>query len=115
MLAGKWWGPKATRPIVCLHGWQDNAGTFDRLIPLLSRDQSFLAIDLPGHGLTSRVPDGMSYHSMDNLYLLNFLSKEYNWDKISLMGHSMGSILSFMYASVFPSKVDLLIQIDALK
>lgn len=98
-----------------MHGWQDNAGTFDRLIPLLPRDQSFLAIDLPGHGLTSRVPDGMSYHGMDNLYLLNFLCKEYNWDRISLMGHSMGSILSFMYASVFPSKVDLLIQIDALK
>lgn len=98
-----------------LHGWQDNAGTFDRLIPLLPKDQSFLAIDLPGHGLSSRVPDGMAYHSMDNLYLLNFLCKEYNWDKISLLGHSMGSVLSFMFASVFPHKVDLLIQIDALK
>lgn len=31
------------------------------------------------------------------------------------MGHSMGSILSFMFANVFPEKVDLLIQIDALK
>jgi pimeloyl-ACP methyl ester carboxylesterase len=61
------------------------------------------------------VPDGLAYHAIDNLYLLNFLSKEYNWDKISLMGHSMGAILSFMYATVFPSKVDMLIQIDALK
>lgn len=57
----------------------------------------------------------MAYHGVDNLYLLNFLCKEYNWDKISLLGHSMGSVLSFMFASVFPSKVDLLIQIDALK
>ena len=95
--------------------FKDNAGTFDKLIPLLPRDQSFLAIDLPGHGLSSRVPDGMAYHGVDNLYLLNFLCKEYNWDKISLLGHSMGSVLSFMFASVFPSKVDLLIQIDALK
>jgi len=114
-LAGKWWGPKDQRPIVCLHGWQDNAGTFDKIIPLLPRDRSYLAIDLPGHGLSSRIPDGMAYNGSDNLYLLNFLCKEYNWDKISLMGHSMGSLLSFMFASVFPNKVDLLIQIDALK
>lgn len=57
----------------------------------------------------------MAYHGVDNLYLLNSLCKEYNWDKISLMGHSMGSVLSFMFASVFPNKVDMLIQIDALK
>lgn len=61
------------------------------------------------------MPDGMSYHGMDNLYLLNFLMKEYNWDQISLLGHSMGSVLSFLYAAVFPNKVDMLIQIDALK
>lgn len=66
-------------------------------------------------GLSSRAPDGMAYHAIDNLYLLNFLCKEYNWDKISLLGHSMGSVLSFMFASVFPNKVDLLLQIDALK
>ncbi|CRK88376.1 CLUMA_CG002153, isoform A [Clunio marinus] len=114
-LAGKWWGSKNQRPIVCMHGWQDNAGTFDRLIPLLPKTESYLAIDLPGHGLSSRVPDGMAYHGIDNLYLLNNLCKEYNWDKISLMGHSMGSVLSFMFASVFPNKVDMLIQIDALK
>jgi pimeloyl-ACP methyl ester carboxylesterase len=41
--------------------------------------------------------------------------KEYKWDKISIIAHSMGSILSYMFASVFPSKVDLYIGIDALK
>lgn len=65
--------------------------------------------------MSSRVPDGMAYHGVDNLYLLNFLCKEYGWDKISLLGHSMGSVLSFMFASVFPNKVDMVIQIDALK
>jgi pimeloyl-ACP methyl ester carboxylesterase len=47
-ISGKWWGDKSTRPILCLHGRQDNCGTFDRLIPLLSREFSYLAIDLPG-------------------------------------------------------------------
>lgn len=31
-----------------LHGWMDNAGTFDTLIPLLPKELSYLSIDLPG-------------------------------------------------------------------
>lgn len=40
---------------------------------------------------------------------------EYKWEKISLMGHSMSSILCFVFAAVFPEKVDMVIGIDALK
>jgi pimeloyl-ACP methyl ester carboxylesterase len=100
------------RPIVALHGWQDNAGTFDALIPLLPDHISFLTLDLPGHGLSTWIPNGMSYHSLDNLLLLLHIMKEYNWDKISLLGHSMGSVLSFIFAATFPSKVDLFIGLD---
>lgn len=58
----------------------------------------------------------MQYHNIaDNLYVLNHLMKEYNWEKISLMGHSMGSVLSFVFSSVFPHKTDMVIGIDALK
>jgi alpha/beta hydrolase fold len=98
-LAAKWWGDKSIRPIVCIHGLQDNAGTFDRLIPLLPKKYSYLAIDLPGHGLSSWLPNGMAYHMQDFIPVLNHLFSEYNWDKISLLGHSMGSILCFLFAS----------------
>lgn len=114
-ISGKWWGPKDVRPILCLHGWQDNAGTFDKLIPLLPSNVSFLAIDLPGHGLSSWVPNGMAYHAADNIYLLNIILKEYQWDKLSIMAHSMGSLVGFLFSSIFPSKVDMLIGLDALK
>lgn len=45
---GKWWGNRSIRPFLCIHGRQDNCGTFDRLIPLLSKEFSYLAIDFPG-------------------------------------------------------------------
>ncbi|XP_052866019.1 probable serine hydrolase [Anopheles cruzii] len=114
-IAGKWWGPKNVRPIVALHGWQDNAGTFDRLIPLLPKHMSFLALDLPGHGLSSRIPDGMMCHALDNTFVMFYLMREYGWKKISLLGHSMGSILCFIFAATFPGKVDFYVGIDALK
>ncbi|XP_075164687.1 putative serine hydrolase [Haematobia irritans] len=114
-IAGKWYGPKHERPLVGLHGWQDNAGTFDTLAPLLNRDMSFLALDMPGHGLSSWLPDGLLYHSLDYVALINRIMDEFKWDTISIIGHSMSSINSFVYAALFPAKVDLLIGLDVLK
>ncbi|XP_058056475.1 probable serine hydrolase [Anopheles bellator] len=114
-IAAKWWGPRNVRPIVCLHGWQDNAGTFDTLIPMLPDHISFLALDTPGHGYSSRIPHGMSYQPMNVFYMLNFVMQEYGWKKISLMGHSMGSVLVYAYASIFPTRVDFVVSLDALK
>lgn len=62
MISGKWWGPRTEQPIIAIHGWQDNAGTWDTLIPLLPESISVLAIDLPGHGLSSHYPKGHFYY-----------------------------------------------------
>jgi len=114
-VSGKWYGPQNVRPILGLHGWQDNAGTYDLLVPLLPPEVAFLSIDLPGHGLSSRLPDGCYYNSIDNLYVIRLIMKQYKWEKISIMGHSMTAIIGFIFASVFPEKVDMVIAIDALK
>ncbi|KAG8302741.1 hypothetical protein J6590_025016 [Homalodisca vitripennis] len=55
-ISGKWWGPQDKNPVIAIHGWQDNAGTFDNLAPLLPADVPFLCIDLPGHGFSSHLP-----------------------------------------------------------
>lgn len=115
IISGKWWGDKSVRPFVCLHGWQDNAGSFDRLIPLLPKNCSYLAVDLPGHGRSSWLPHGVPYHNLDNLNVLSYLMKEYNWDKLSIIGHSMGANVIFMYAAIFPQKIDMIISIEGLK
>lgn len=114
-IAGKWWGSLDQKPILCLHGWQDNAGSFDRLIPLLPRELSFLAIDFPGHGKSSWLPTGVAYNVFDFIYTIIFVMKEYNWEKVSLLGHSMGAMVSFLFATLFPEKVNLLIKIDSFK
>lgn len=57
----------------------------------------------------------MAYHVIDYVYVLDIIRKEYGWDKVSLMGHSMGSIVCFLYSSLFPDNVDMYIALDALK
>ncbi|XP_071446691.1 probable serine hydrolase [Hetaerina americana] len=112
-ICGKWWGPRQVRPIVALHGWQDNAGTFDNLAPLLPPTVSLLAIDLPGHGKSSHYPLGQSYFLYwDGLAVLRRIVKHFKWDKISILGHSLGGGIGFMYAGSYPDEVEHLICID---
>lgn len=115
MIAGKWWGPKNRRPIICLHGWQDNAGSFDALIPLLPSEFSYFAIDLPGHGFSSHFSNGYFYNIQDMAAILEEIRSAFNWKRISLIAHSMGALVAFMYATLFPMQVDLVCALDIFK
>lgn len=113
-IAGKWWGPSNQRPILAIHGWQDNAGSFDTLIPLLPQDISILAIDLPGHGLSSWLPNGSCYDNYITLSTVRRIVQYFNWKKVSFLSHSMGSIVSFRYASIYPKDVEFYIGFDTM-
>lgn len=76
---------------------------------------SYLAIDLPGHGLSSHLPDGVSYNTFDYLYVISSISENYKWDKISIMAHSMSAQLGYYFAGSFPNKIDMLISLDVIK
>ncbi|XP_032675106.1 probable serine hydrolase isoform X2 [Odontomachus brunneus] len=112
-VTGKWWGPRELQPIVALHGRQDNAGSFDTLIPLLPKDVSILCLDMPGHGLSSHYPKSQFYYVYwDGVILLRRIVKHFKWNKVSLLGHSLGGAISFLYAASYPDEVDLLISLD---
>lgn len=100
---------------MCLHGYQDNAGTWDTLAPLLPLDISLLVVDLPGHGLSSHIPAGSAYHMLDFVLTIQRIVKHYGWKTVSLMGHSFGSISAFLYSSLYPEQVEQYIALDAMK
>lgn len=81
---GKWWGSKDAQPILALHGWQDNAGTYDKLAPILAQKIAILSIDLNGHGHSSHLHDGTFYYVFwDGIILVRRVIKHYKWDKVS--------------------------------
>ncbi|CAH0406532.1 unnamed protein product [Chilo suppressalis] len=113
-IAAKVWGNDQDRPILALHGWQDNAGTWDTLAPLLCENRSIMAIDFPGHGLSSWIPPGLHYYAWELPRLILYLKNYFKWDKVSLLCHSMGSIAGLRYASVFQDDVDFYVAVDSL-
>ncbi|XP_037952697.1 probable serine hydrolase [Teleopsis dalmanni] len=114
-VAGRWYGDDLKQPILALHGWLDNCGTFAKLAPMLVPYRSILCIDFPGHGLSSHLPQGMQYHIKDYVHLITRIMKIYNWDKITLMGHSMGGYTAFYFTCLYPDRVDGLICLDVLR
>ncbi|XP_055376276.1 probable serine hydrolase [Condylostylus longicornis] len=114
-LSGIWYGSKLNKPLLALHGWQDNASTFDTLTPLLPSNVSVLAIEFPGHGFSSPIPAGMCYRSVDFIFTIKFVMNAYKWKTIALIGHSLGSQVAFYFAALFPEKVEFLILLDAFQ
>jgi len=64
-LAACSWGDPALPPLLALHGWLDNAASFERLAPLLCEHFHIVAIDLAGHGRSQHRPAGLWYHYID--------------------------------------------------
>ena len=110
---GKWWGPRDKQPWLALHGWQDNAGTFDTLAPLLPPHIALLCIEFPGHGKSSYYPKGQFYYiQWDNLIVVRQIVKYFKWEKVSIIGHSLGGGIAFLYAASFPEETDKIINFD---
>lgn len=85
------------------------------MIPLLPKERAYLAIDMPGHGKSSHLPKGMIYHFYeDGITLIRRIVKHYKWSNVTLMGHSLGGAISFMYASIYDNlnEVSKIIMID---
>lgn len=113
-ISGRWYGNRKERPILALHGYTDNLGSFDRLIPLLPDYLGVLCIDLPGHGRSSGLPPGIQYTFVEWSYVISRIMREFKWSKVSLMGHSMGGIMGFVHTCLAPQTVDFIISIEAV-
>ncbi|KAK0072898.1 hypothetical protein PV325_010632 [Microctonus aethiopoides] len=111
----KHWGPTDIQPIIAVHGWQDNAASFDPLMNYLSEDISVIAIDLPGHGKSSWIPNGFVYNFLLYTQTIERVRQYYNMDKIGIISHSMGGMISFNYACNFPKNMKFVVALDYIK
>jgi pimeloyl-ACP methyl ester carboxylesterase len=106
-------GPDAGLPVIALHGWRDNAATFELLGPLLPTLR-LIAIDMPGHGLSSwRDADG-EYYIWSYLEEVLAVADALDLPRFSVLGHSMGGAIGTLLAGLLPERVDRLALLDAV-
>ncbi|KAF2349107.1 Alpha/beta hydrolase fold-1 [Trinorchestia longiramus] len=114
-IAGKVWNEEAPVAVLCLHGLLDNAGSFDRLVPLLPDHLCCVAIDLPGHGWSSHNPPGTSRPVLHYVIPVGRVIRHFGWKQVIMIGHSMGGVIGMFYAGTKPAAVHSLITIDLVK
>ena len=112
-LAGMRWGDEALPPLLALHGWLDNAESFEVLAPLLE-GFCVVAPDLTGHGRSSRRSPDATYQIWDDLPELMAIVAHLGWPEFALMGHSRGAIISSILACAIPGRVSHVVLLDAV-
>ncbi|HEX4938723.1 MAG TPA: alpha/beta hydrolase [Candidatus Kapabacteria bacterium] len=112
-LAAKQWGDPELPAIIALHGWLDNAASYDRLSPALTQHR-VIALDFAGHGYSGHRPEGVRYHTIDNVDDVIGLADALGLQEFILMGHSMGAGIATFTAGSFPERVTKLILIEGI-
>uniref|UniRef100_G3PU22 Serine hydrolase like n=1 Tax=Gasterosteus aculeatus TaxID=69293 RepID=G3PU22_GASAC len=112
-LRGRVWGPDDGRPVLCLHGWSDNCGTFNTLIPLLPKECRYVAVDLAGHGLSSHRPPGVFYTPPTYVMDIRRVVDSLQWSRFSIIAHSMGGNIAGTFSSLYPEMVEAVVLLDS--
>jgi len=112
-LAARAWGPRDGIPVLAVHGWLDNAASFNALAPLLP-EVRLVAIDLVGHGYSDPRPPGVHYHFVDFIPDAVAAADALGWDRFALLGHSMGGGIASFVAAILPERVTGLAMIEGL-
>ncbi|KAM9362554.1 serine hydrolase-like protein [Symphorus nematophorus] len=112
-IRGKVWGPDHGHPVLCVHGWADNCGSFNTLIPLLPKECRYVAVDLAGHGLSSHRPPGVFYSFPSYVMDVRRVIDALQWNKFSIIGHSMGGNIAGLFSALYPEMVDAVVLLDS--
>lgn len=100
--------------VLAIHGWLDNAASFDCLAEQIDLSSArLIAIDLPGHGLSDHREKGQIYHLMDYVIDVVGVINALGLDQVVILGHSLGGIVGLLTAAAIPSKVSRLILLDS--
>ena len=112
-LAAHLYGPEDGQPVIALHGWLDNANSFARLAPRLE-GMRIVALDLAGHGHSAHRPAGAGYSLPDYVFDVVQAAEQLGWQRLSLLGHSLGAIIAVFLAAALPERIERLALIDGL-
>ena len=105
------WGAPGGLPVLALHGWLDNAGSFDLLAPLLPACHLF-AVEAAGHGQSDpRSPDA-GYNLWQDVGDILEIADALGWQRFNLLGHSRGGAIAMLFAATFPERVDRLMLLE---
>jgi pimeloyl-ACP methyl ester carboxylesterase len=102
-------GHVSAPPLVVLHALGKSSESWDEAAAALGESYRVLALDQRGHGGSART-NTYTFESMRDDLLL--FVDALDLGRFSLMGHSMGGTVSYLFSQNFPSRIERLIVED---
>jgi esterase len=101
---------KGEHKLVFLHGVMGFSANWRRIAKAFEADHTILVYDQRGHGRSFQPPVG--YGPEDYASDLNDILGELGWEKIRLVGHSMGGRAALHFTAQNPTRVTQLVMED---
>jgi pimeloyl-ACP methyl ester carboxylesterase len=99
--------------MLCVHGGAAHAHWFDFVAPGFTPDHHVYSLDLRGHG-DSAWAEQHTYSWQTNAADVNAFVEKLDLRDFVLIGHSMGGMVSLVYASTYPGRVGRLVIVDSI-
>ncbi len=99
------------RPVVLVHGQGGAWQWWLRVLPAIARDTRVIALDLAGFGASEPVAVGDVFE--EQVATVVGLLDELRLAKATIVGHSMGGLVSLKVACDHPGRVDGLVLVDS--
>jgi esterase len=100
-------GPESGPKLIFLHGVMGFGANWRTIAKAFENEYQVLAYDQRGHGRSMKPERG--YSPEDYSSDLKRIIDELGWDKINLVGHSMGGRNSLVFAALYPTRVNKLV------
>ncbi|MGH8638811.1 MAG: alpha/beta fold hydrolase [Burkholderiales bacterium] len=107
------YGVAGRRPMLCVHGAAAHAHWFDFVAPGLTPNHHVRSLDLRGHG-DSAWAEQHTYDFKTYAEDVNAVVEKLDLRDFVLVGHSMGGMVSLLYAATFPGRVGRLVVVDSI-
>ena len=98
-------------PVVLLHGYAETSHMWRPLMAELATTHTAIAPDLRGAGQSSTPADG--YTKAEMAQDIHALARKLGCEHIRIVGHDIGLMVAYAYASQYPSEVDRVALMDA--
>lgn len=112
------WGQDHLPPLLLVHGGLDHARNWDWVARSMREHFHVYAMDLRGHGNSAWAPGAMYSIAelvLDLATLIDVLASDTrHGSPVYLMGHSLGGILTLLYAGLYPNRVGKAVAIEGL-
>jgi acyl transferase domain-containing protein/acyl carrier protein/alpha/beta superfamily hydrolase len=107
------WGAKDAPLILLLHGILEQGAAWEQVaLPLVKKGYQVVAPDLRGHGKSAHLGIGGSYNLLDFVSDLDAIASHLSDKPFTLGGHSLGSVITGVFASIRPEKVKNLVLVE---